>query len=110
MQFPPDILVFQIVLLFNLSLLIIDIVQVSNPLRFTCLCFSAMKSCLLYSIVGLAWLIVSHELLALMVALTVLVVGKIKIGLLKHIIKMRTMKIMKFIVQTYFVLQQILFV
>ena len=57
-----------------------------SPIRFTCLCLSVMRSCLLYSNFGLAWLFVSGELLALRVALIVLVVGKIWIGLLKHIV------------------------
>ena len=72
--------------LFNLSLLIVDIVPAGTPVRFTCLCLSVMRSCLLYSIFGLAWLFISGELLALRVTLIVLVVGKIWIRLLKHII------------------------
>ena len=70
--------------------------------------FSLMMSCLLYSIFGPAWLNVSGELLALKVALTVLLVGKIRNRLLKHIIRMRIMKIMKIIVQIVCALQQTL--
>ena len=55
--------------LFNFSLLIVDIVPGGSPVRFTCLCLSVMRSHLLYSIFGLAWLIVGGGLSILSVAL-----------------------------------------
>ena len=56
-----------------------------SPVRFICLCLSVMRSHLLYSIFGLAWLIVDSGTLVLSVVLIVLV-GTIWIRLLKHIV------------------------
>ena len=89
-----------------MSLLIVNIVPAGSPVRFTCLCFSTMRSCSLYSIVGLAWHIVSGELFILRLALTLWVVDKIRIRLLKHIIKMKIMKLLKIIVQIVCTLKQ----